>query len=119
MGPNLFGGGIDGGNLNLFLQEMPKNFAEAEIIFSKLAFLHKFEGLELLQLLKGLLSGREFSARRRFHRGLLFLLQGTIDQKKDQKKETAQDLAFYRKYRTVDPATKDKVRQMLDLMIKK
>ena len=38
---------------------------------------------------------------------------------KDQKKETAQDLAFYRKYRTVDPATKDKVRQMLDLMIKK
>jgi transcriptional regulator with XRE-family HTH domain len=38
---------------------------------------------------------------------------------KDQKKESAQDLAFYRKYRTVDPATKDKVRQMLDLMIKK
>ena len=38
---------------------------------------------------------------------------------KDQKKETAQDLAFYRKYRTVDPATKDKVRQMLDMMIKK
>jgi len=38
---------------------------------------------------------------------------------KDQKKETAQDLAFYRKYKAVDPETKEKVRQMLELIIKK
>ena len=38
---------------------------------------------------------------------------------KDQKKETAQDLAFYRKYKAVDPDTKEKVRQMLELIIKK
>jgi transcriptional regulator with XRE-family HTH domain len=38
---------------------------------------------------------------------------------KDQKKETAQDLAFYRKYKAVDPETKEMVRQMLELIIKK
>jgi transcriptional regulator with XRE-family HTH domain len=38
---------------------------------------------------------------------------------KDQKKETAQDLAFYRKYKAVDPDTKEKVRQMLELIIRK
>jgi transcriptional regulator with XRE-family HTH domain len=38
---------------------------------------------------------------------------------KDQNKESAEDLAFFRKYREIDPDTKERVRQMLDLIIKK
>jgi transcriptional regulator with XRE-family HTH domain len=38
---------------------------------------------------------------------------------KDQNKESAEDLAFYRKYRDIDPDTKERVREMLNVMIKK
>jgi transcriptional regulator with XRE-family HTH domain len=38
---------------------------------------------------------------------------------KDKNKESAEDLAFFRKYREIDPDTKERVRQMLDLIIKK
>jgi transcriptional regulator with XRE-family HTH domain len=42
-----------------------------------------------------------------------------MDDQDAHTRESAEDIAFFRKYRTMDESTKDKVRQMLDLINKK
>ena len=51
--------------------------------------------------------------------GVLGVTSDYLMDDKDQNKESAEDLAFFRKYRDIDPTTKERVRQMLDLIIKK
>ncbi len=87
----------------------------AQTFGEKIRALRKENGLTLDQLAEKTESSKSYI----WELAALGVTSDYLMDEKDQKKETAQDLAFYRKYRTVDPATKDKVRQMLDLMIKK